>query len=377
MLKKIMAIVLLAVILLSGCSAENGRLAEENNKEYLYGIWVPYTTLNRIAEGDFKSEFILMAQNASSMGANALFVHMRAFADSGYYSKIFPASSWSSSLGFDALSFMIEVCRQYGLQFHAWINPYRVGSADNEVLKNLSAEDYSAVDGKVYFNPASSQVRKLIIDGVKELLEYDLDGIHLDDYFYPTVDAEFDRGSYEKYTLSTGVALELSDYRRANVNTLIAGISSAIKQSGSRAVFSISPAADIEKNYNTLFADVALWCRRGYIDLLIPQLYFGFLYPDERFGFERLVVDWIKLTENTGVDLAIGLAAYKNGTEKEPDRAEWYSGQDIVANELRYIYGFPEISGAVFYAYDALFGEDPKAIEQRKNIEEVIKSKGE
>lgn len=391
-LKKIW-LCLLALVLLAGCAPSgdsrpfNENPADDSANSPLIGIWVSTFELQRAYESEagFSAAFEEMARNAKNLGANALFVHVRAYGDSVYPSRYFPKCRWDPQEDSDLLSGMIQVCHEKGLAFHAWVNPYRISTTESNrdaaipndsALSQLPDRAYCS-DGKgLYLNPSDPAVRRLILSGIRELLTYDIDGIHYDDYFYPTADESFDADSYEEYCRQTAVPLNRADWRRAGVNLLISGTHSAVRACGKPVVFSVSPAADLRRNREELYADASFWCREGLVDLIIPQLYFGFDYPNEAFCFDRLCLDWIKATQNTPVRLCVGLAPYKLGIAEGPDAAEWQTGTDVVEKQLRYLKNRPEITGAVFFSYSSLFSEDELHQKQRQAIEKQI-SKGE
>ncbi|MEE0947003.1 MAG: family 10 glycosylhydrolase [Acutalibacteraceae bacterium] len=379
-MKKFLAVFLI-ILLLCGCSVKEPDLKENNNDAMLYGMWVTYSELNGIAD-NFDYGFEQLCIKAKDMGITALFVHVRAFCDSIYPSGIFPKNQLAQQYTGDALSTMINLCKKYSLEFHGWINPYRVAlSGDIASLDPLSPvisnpSLLGQTQNGLYLNPASAHARRLVIDGVREIITaYDIDGIHFDDYFYPTTDESFDIKEYTQYASSAVNPLSLDDWRRINVNMLISGVYSAIKSSGKDVCFSVSPSADIEKNYGILYADVQSWCKAGYIDAVIPQLYFGFDYPIEKFTFEQLTIDWIKLTQNTDTTLYIGLAPYKLDTDNSLDNAEWENGTDIVARQLLHIKNQADIKGAVFFSSSYLFKEEENFKKQNENIKNIIKEK--
>ncbi len=380
-MKKIIAVIL-TLIMLCGCKQKLPD-TQQQQTDYLYGIWVTYAELSNAANPDFKTGFEDICKNAQAIGANALFVHLRAFCDSVYPSKYFPLCSWAQNKEGDMLLIMSQICKKYDLELHGWINPYRVASSHsdiNSLPQNSPVRNNPQLLGNtaqgLYLNPASAQARKLVIDGVREIINgYDIDGIHFDDYFYPTTDESFDKHLYEEYISQNKNPLPLDVWRTVNVNLLISGVYGAIKNSGKDVCFSVSPAADIEKNKNTLYADVKSWCQAGYIDMIIPQLYFGFDYPVENFTFERLLLDWIKLTKDSNTRLCIGLAPYKLDTDKEPDNQEWKNGTDIVARQLLHIKNQADISGAVLFSSSYLFSKEENFTIQKENIKNVIKEK--
>ncbi|MBO5725960.1 MAG: family 10 glycosylhydrolase, partial [Clostridia bacterium] len=128
-------------------------------------------------------------------------------------------------------------------------------------------------DSGIYLNPAESECKKLVLDGVREILQnYDVDGIHIDDYFYPTTETQFDESSYLLYSQSLENPLTLEEWRRKNVSSLVNSIYCTVKAHDKNIMFGVSPAADINRNYNTLFAEVEGWIGGGYVDYILPQL---------------------------------------------------------------------------------------------------------
>ncbi len=362
----------LALMLLCSCSPlqGGGSEGESAKTDYIKGVWLSFSELdNMLAYGDFKGEFENAISNCKSCGITDVFVHIRAYCDSLYPSEYFPLRQSAEGYDFDILSFMLEECHKNGIRFHAWINPYRVRTADSDIsnlnplspaykwLNDETAENDSnvCIAGGIYLNPASGEVRRLIIDGIREIMEnYPVDGIHFDDYFYPTQDESFDKTLYEKYCTDTEKPLTLSDWRRANVNALISGVYTAVKFKDKDIVFSVSPAASAQKNYDALYADVDVWIKSGCVDWIIPQLYFGFDYPECEYQFENLLEDWQKRVASGEASLIIGLASYKIGTESEPDRQEWQNGEQVIKRQAELCLSHPDISGHIFFSYSSM-----------------------
>ncbi len=360
---------LICVCTLLGCSSTAGDYEPIDTQGYIKGVWLSYSEINGMLKSDFKEDFKKAVQRCKTIGITDMFVHIRAFCDAIYPSKHFPLWKNAEQESYDVLEFMIDCCHASKIKFHAWINPYRVshsetleGLPSSSPVKELSKGDYE-IFGGIYLNPASSKARRLIIDGVREVVEnYSVDGIHFDDYFYPTTLEDFDKNEYNEYKSASENPISLGDWRRANVNAMISGCYTAIKFADKDIVFSISPAASINNNYDTLFADISTWIECETVDYIIPQLYFGFEYPDESFGFERLLSDWKQLTQNGKARLLIGLAAYKLGTTEPPDSSEWGNGADILSRQARICLDDQAVSGHIFFSYSALFSE--KAINQ-------------
>ena len=320
------------------------QISQEEEKT-LVGVWVPYFSL-ATPEGTqeaFEENYKKIANTALEKGMNAMFVHVRPFSDSLYPSQYFP---WSHILtgtqgqdpGFDALQFMIDYTHSLGMEFHAWINPLRVKTsetpgtlADSNPYVQLGEEYpsyFMEYDGGVYLNPAYSFVRSLIAVGAAEIAaNYDVDGIHFDDYFYPSQDAALDSTAYESYVQSVEEPLSLLEWRKANINAMVAEVYSAIKEVKPEVVFGISPQGNIA-NDEAMGADVETWAAvPGYVDYLCPQLYFSF--ENEALGYMEALEEWAALPQHEGLKLYAGLALYKAGTDA--DNGTWLLRDNIIA----------------------------------------------
>ena len=342
----------------------------QEEEETLVGVWVPYFSLST-PEGTqeaFEANYKKIADTALEKGINAMFVHVRPFSDSLYPSQYFP---WSHILtgtqgqdpGFDPLQFMIDYTHSLGMEFHAWINPMRVKTsetpstlADSNPYVQLGEEYpsyFMEYDGGVYLNPAYPYVRSLIADGAAEIAaNYDVDGIHFDDYFYPSQDAALDSAAYEAYTQSVEQPLSLAEWRKDNVNAMVAEVYSAIKQVKPEVVFGISPQGNI-KNDEAMGADVKTWAAvPGYVDYLCPQLYFSF--ENEALGYMEALEEWAALPRHEGLSLYAGLALYKAGTDA--DNGTWLLRDNIIAlqAEAALEAGY---QGVILYSSDYLDAE--------------------
>lgn len=366
-MKKLLC-VMLVLLLLVGCSPTD-TVSDSTKQDYITGVWVSYSELDTMLSGDFKAEFGAAVQNCLSRGVTDMFVHIRPFCDSYYPSELFPLRASAATQNFDVLEYMISVCHQNGIKLHAWLNPYRVRSADQDIsalpenspvkrwLSDETADNDTNVSlaSGIYLNPASSEARQLILDGIREIIDnYAVDGIHFDDYFYPTVDESFDEQSYTAYCADTQKPLDLDDWRRANVNALISGAYTAIKFKNKDIVFSVSPSASIDENYNKHYADISTWVSSSCVDYIIPQLYFGFNYPDSDYKFNNLLGAWQKEIAGTDAKLLIGLATYKIGTPNEPDRAEWSDGGEVIKRQTEICKESGGIAGHIYFSYSSM-----------------------
>lgn len=314
---------------------------------------------------------------------NAVIVHVRPFGDAIYDSVYFPWSKYISGKqgknpGFDPLTIMVEEAHKRNLEFHAWLNPYRVSfdtsysnlSTDNPARKwhNNSATKRNVLsyDGKLYYNPAKIEVQKLIIDGVKEIIDnYDVDGIHFDDYFYPAfstsnVKTAFDAPEYDAYKkarIAEGKSYKsIYNWRRENVNTLVSGVYSAIKNKKPEVRFGISPAGNIDnlKSKYSYYVDIDTWLNnQGYVDYIMPQIYWGFTHKTA--AYDDVLDRWIALNKKGIVDLYVGVGVYKVGMAKSSaysDWKEWQQDDDVLKNQITYGRKTGKVAGYAFFSYE-------------------------
>lgn len=353
-------------------------------------MWISYLELNsnprllqdRSAEL-FRANIVQAYEKCLSIGVNTVFVHVRPFGDAVYPSALFPSSEAATSspgtaLSYDPLAIMIDEAHKKGISFHAWINPYRAQSASKAAdiagkapstqfakwYKDSSKNgDYLVnVGGRYYYNPSVPEVRQLLIDGVEEILKhYQVDGIHIDDYFYPSgIDENFDKAAYQRY-LQRGGKLSLADFRRDCNNQAVREIYQKIKSINSKVVFSVSPSGNISYNYSTMFADVELWLKtQGYLDLIIPQIYYGF--KNAAAPYSQTVATWNGLVKVSSVKMAIGLAAYKVGNTDAYAGAgvnEWIDDAgNILASQIAQAKTQSHYAGYAFFDYKSLFYPD-------------------
>ena len=384
-MKRKIALILSLIILLCGCGGgrENPQSIAETENEKMVGMWITYAELGSFfgaAEG-FESAFNAAIEKAKGIGVNTVFVHTRAFCDAVYKSEYFPKAKYVNTES-DPLTVMCNIAKSQGIKIHAWINPYRVSTASNDInnlpqdspayiwLNDETQENDANVcftDSGIYLNPASTEVKKLILDGVREIIDnYEVDGIHFDDYFYPTTDASFDEASYTAYATQADLPLTLAEWRRMNVNSLVNSVYCAVKKKSADLQFGISPAADLDRCYNTLYADIEGWIGGGYIDYIMPQLYFGFEYPLEEFCFDKLLIKWQDLTKDK-ITMYIGLPFYKVGTDMSPDNTEWQRDDDIIARQIKLLEE-NNVSGYVYFSYSSLFSDADLNRRQLENI---------
>lgn len=326
------------------------------------GVWVStvhnldYPGAKGLSEEELKQEARNIIDDAYNWGMNTIFLQVRPNADALYPSDIFP---WSESLSgvqglapannFDPLEYFITQAGEKGISLHAWINPYRITrrsyETKEEALADLSPHHPAhgmtdcvvlTDEGYLYFDPGRPEAQQLIIDGIMEIVEnYDVAGIHLDDYFY--TGSHFDDD--ETFILYGNDDESISDFRRRSVNELVAAIHSSIKTADAKKEFGISPfgiwanAGEHPSGSNTNggssyyqhYADSLAWIESETIDYILPQLYWEI--GNESADFETLLRWWERATADSGVKLYIGLAAYRSAEAAEGGK--WYGGDEI------------------------------------------------
>ena len=212
----------------------------------------------------------------------------------------------------------------------------------------------------------------------KEIVaNYDVDGIHFDDYFYPSPDNSFDAKSYAAYK-SAGGKLSLGDWRRENVNTLVRNVYAAIKSIDSSVVFGISPQGNMWNNYNTQYIDVEKWVTNsGYIDYIMPQIYFGF--NNTACPYTQTVANWNSLITNKNITLYIGLSPYKIGTTDNfagNGKTEWLNNTDIIARQVTTSRKYARCGGFALFRYASVFSPAANVSVQVKtemsNLKDVL-----
>ena len=351
------------------------------------GVWVSYLDWNGWAkdEAGYKKAMDQTLDLCVQKGLNAVFLQVRPDGDAMYPSQYFPWSKFASGKqgknpGYDPLAYAVQAAHQRGLQLHAWINPYRITGylnrysdlcASNPAIAWAKDGDSSndrwvlCQNGEYYYNPAIPQVRQLIIDGVKEIVtNYEVDGIHFDDYFYPNLDdskAEtwFDYPEYQ----AGGTSLSVAAWRRNNVNELVRGVYSAGKSIRPQALFGISPGGYLQnlRKDTRQVSDVDAWMTQsGYVDYLMPQIYWGFEAKQNGqaagYAFANCLNEWVTLKKKGNVKLYVGLALYKTGTDAVDGNEvpEWQRYHDIMKREVQAGRATGQVSGYCFYDLSSL-----------------------
>ncbi len=366
-----------------------GDVKSQFERDGLKAAWISYIEFQSVdfsTEESFTADIKEMFNNCKNIGLNTVIVHARSFGDAFYKSEIFPYSHIITGVqgqdpGYDPLEIMVREAHDMGLRIEAWINPYRVKlySHPQAFAENNPATEALTVttDSGVYYNPALQPVRDLVCDGVAEIVNnYDVDGIHFDDYFYPDTDENIDKAYYMIYSGN----LTFEDWRRENVNMLIRQVYKTIKDINPDITFGISPQGNDDNNYNMQYSDVALWLREeGYRDYIMPQLYWGFDYRtksgSDRYAFKNLSYEWSQYKKHDNVKLYIGLGAYRIGAGDGSylDNGEWQKGSNL-ADMIEVINTNPNLDGWGLYSYNSLFN-NPDWQKYRNREAENIKAR--
>lgn len=361
--------------------------------EEFKAVWIAYLEFKTTGytKKEFKKHIETMFNEVAARNMNAVVVHVRPFGDAMYDSEYFPWSRYVSGTqgkdpGFDPLEIMVEEAHKRGLEFHAWLNPYRITSNSTDVM-DLSKDNPARIyrtdsrkrndrnvltySGKLYYNPASKEVQTLIVNGIKEIVEnYDVDGIHFDDYFYPSLGKNFTKNfdapeynDYKDTQISKGKDyLSIADWRRENVNTLVRTIYSSVKEINPDVVFGISPGGfmDALKADDKYYVDFETWLGHdGYIDYLCPQLYWS--NDHDIYPFDDILKRFVATAKNPDVKLYIGIAAYKSGLKTEG--TDWYKNAYVLRNMIRNSRNTGQVDGFILYSYNYLISkQEHKAI---------------
>lgn len=347
----------------------------------------------------FKKYFTQAVKKGKSLGMNCIIVHVRPFGDAMYKSKYFPWSKCISGKqgknpGYDPLKIMTQVAHANGMKIEAWINPYRVASGSTN-YKKLSTKNPArkwhnkkktrrnvlAYKGSLYYNPAKAQVRNLIVNGVKEIVEnYDVDGIHMDDYFYPAfsssnVNSAFDAKEYRASTMAKGKQ-NIVSFRREQVNMLVKAIHSAVKSIDPSVTFGISPAGNIDNltSRYSYYVDINKWLNSSdYVDYICPQIYWGFKHPYAK--FDRVTNRWMNAAKSKKVKVYIGIAVYRAGHNigaGSAERREWRSDANILKKQVQYARK-KGCDGFAFFDYQDLKSKkSAKAVKTTEESTEIL-----
>lgn len=365
-----------------------------NLKDEKRAVFISYIELGEYIRGKdnntSKNNINKMLDNIKEDNFNMVILHVRPFSDAIYESSIFPYSRYvadkeGDNPGYDILKYFLGEAHKRKIEVHAWINPYRVRnttdtsdiSKDNPAYKYLNTNHVKIIENKgIFYNPASNEVTKLIVDGIVEIVKnYDVDGIHFDDYFYP--DDTIDLENYQEY-INAGGTLTLSDYRLNNTTNMIKEVYTAIKSINKNILFGISPEGNINNNYEFNYVDTKkLVSEDGYIDYIMPQIYFGFL--NESLPFIDTLHMWNSLIKAPNVKIMAALAFYKagnNDTFAKSGENEWVENNDIIKKQVLTSRNVNKYNGFCLFRYSFLYNDEYKndaLINEYNNYLSIVK----
>ncbi|GGH77642.1 uncharacterized lipoprotein YddW (UPF0748 family) [Filimonas zeae] len=366
--KSILICVLLAMNIVTG-------FAQYSPKYEFRGVWIAtvenidWPSRKGLSVAQQKAEFIRILDMHQRNGMNAIVLQVRPAADAFYPSGFEPWSEYLSGRQgqapaplYDPLAFMIEETHQRGMEFHAWLNPYR---AVFHVGKSSVAQDHITRQhpdwfityGTIkYFDPGRPEVIDHVEGIVRDLVtRYEIDAVHMDDYFYPyPIDGkEFpDNASFRKYNPA---GLNKADWRRSNCDSIIVRLHQAIREENPEVKFGISPfgvwrnkSKDPEgsetraglSNYDDLYADILLWLKKGWIDYVTPQLYWEI---DHKLCDYETLLDWWS-THTYGKHLYIGHGIYRAGTN-----AAWRNKHQI-PDQIDLLRQYDNVQGSIYFS---------------------------
>lgn len=355
-MKKILA--MLVMVLLLGSLGAPKIFADAYNQE-MRAVWI--ATVSNIDFPKVKNsvvmqqaEFTQNLDKLQEMGINTVIVQVRPKADALYASKINP---WSDVLtgrqgknpGYDPLEFMIEETHKRGMKIHAWLNPYRITTSGTDL--SLLSEEHPArlnpswvmaYNNALYYNPEVEEVKQHIENTVEEIVtNYNVDGIHFDDYFYPS-----------GYPLPEGEGPDgvVANNRREHINDMVRRVSQVIERINPNVEFGISPmgiwknnnvdptgsATGGSQSYYTVYADTRTWIQNEWIDYVVPQIYWETTHQTA--NYETLVNWWSNEVKGTSVKLYIGQGVYKDSVAKE------------ITQQLNINKQYKQVEGSIYFS---------------------------
>ena len=320
-----------------------------------------------------QQEMTQLLDSLESLGINAIIFQVRPTADALYQSTLEPSSHWltgrqGDSLSWDPLEWTLKQAHARHMEVHVWLNPYRVNLAttDTSVIAanhvwRQHPEWFWEYNKQWYFDPGLAITRDWICTVVGDIVaRYDIQAIHMDDYFYPYPSGKLQLPDAETFAKYPRGFDDIRDWRRDNVNLTIQAISETIRECRDSVEFGISPFgvwrnANVDStgsatragitNYDDLYADIRLWIKNGWIDYVLPQLYWeiGKKVAD----YEVLAHWWANEVRGTKCKLYIGMAPYR--LEGASPKSAWGQGNEI-GRQMRLNRTIPEISGECFYS---------------------------
>lgn len=384
-MKKILIIIILSIVLISNIKLDRTSIKKE--EEETRAIFVSYIELNKYIKGNdyeiSKRNIRKIIKNIKKLKCNTIILQVRSASDAIYKSNIYPMSlnivNTEYDDYYDVLDYFIKESHKSNVKVIAWINPYRIRTTcdkttiteKNPAYKYLDT-DIVYINNGIYYNPSKQETEDLIVKGVEEVLNYDVDGILFDDYFYP--DNNIDKKDYEEY-IKNNEFIEEKDYRLNIVNKMIKRVYKTCKNKNIK--FGISPDGNIDNNYNKNYADVKSWLKSNeYIDFIMPQIYYGF-YNSTR-DYIKVTKEWENLIDNKDIELYIALAFYKVGMEDKYAKSgfnEWIDNDNIIMREILLSRNLKNYKGFSLFRYENIFNEEiytKTSIKEIENLKKIL-----
>lgn len=356
------------------------------------GVWVT-TVANTdwpskpgLSTWDQQRELLTILDRASALGLNAIIFHVRPGGDALYAS---PYEPWSQYLTgrqgrapeplWDPLEFAVEEAHKRGLELHAWFNPFRAAYIRDTAFAAthivIARPDLVRTYGRfLWMDPGSPEVRRRAIRAILDVVKrYDVDGVHLDDYFYPYPDVDAsnktidfpDSATYTAYRRGGGT-LEKADWRRANVDSLVAALYRGVHSVKPWVKVGISPFGIWRPGnpppirgldaYNQIYADSRLWLEKGWGDYFAPQLYWGIRQPEQSFPE---LLDWWLSQDTQHRHIWPGLADYRVSAEG----ASHLSAQEVV-DQIDTLRARGHDEGHIHFTWN-VFTRDPDSLDAK------------
>ncbi|QKJ32376.1 family 10 glycosylhydrolase [Mucilaginibacter mali] len=328
----------------------------------------------RLSTAQQKKELTDILDFDKQIGLNAAMFQVRPAADAFYFKSKEPWSKWLTGKQgqapdpvYDPLDLAITEAHKRGMELHAWFNPYRATMDGNfaalapQHITRIKPEWFFIYDNIKLFNPGIPEVRDYIIEVILNVVDnYDIDGVHMDDYFYPYRVAGQKIGDADAFKKYGGDFTNIDDWRRNNVNLLIKALGDSIHKHKPFMKYGISPMgiwANKSQNpegsdthggdsYYELYADSRKWIKEGWVDYINPQLYWTFKY---RLAAFETLLDW--WSDNTyGRHLYIGMAAYRINERLSPG----FKIPSQMPDQIKYIRANPRVQGSVYFSQKSL-----------------------
>lgn len=390
----ILLLTILQMLFLSGCLTVSDFISPASETR-INGVWIAtvcnidFPSSDKLDASSLIGQIDDIVARCAAYGLTDLFLQVRSCSDAMYRSELFPSSTYAvpeqgDALPIDILEEFVVRAHACGMRVHAWLNPYRISmpTTDKNVgwgTGSLAADNparlypecvvrHSYISGgnsvyALYYDPGHPKTVELILDGAEEILQkYDVDGIHIDDYFYPYGDAAnfADNASYTAY----GQGKNRDDWRRENVNTLVRELFALTR--AYKVSFGVSPGGiwakqsaanpdgipglgNTMQTYYDVYADSLCWVQNGWVDYICPQIYWDSEHSAA--PFETIAAWWDEKCAAANVDLYVGIAAYKGA-----DSISAFASPNEIPAQLTFLNSLTACQGVVYYSYRSLRG---------------------